>query len=113
MALFLVVSTATQHSFAESERFVQVIHQLEYMGTSLIRKDPPLGPFRRPIPRVLGGWVFSYERDTPVKAHASIGSRQREVNWWCPIATPLSFAESERSAQVNFFYFITLQPRVE
>ena len=26
-----------------------------YRGTSLIRKRPPLGPFRRPLPRVLGG----------------------------------------------------------
>ena len=26
-----------------------------YRGTSLIRKDRPLGPYRRPMPRVLGG----------------------------------------------------------
>ena len=26
-----------------------------YMGTSLIRKCPPLGPYRRPMPMVLGG----------------------------------------------------------
>ena len=41
-----------------------------YRGTSLIRKRSPLGPYRRAIPRVLGGswvggWAFSYERDTP------------------------------------------------
>ena len=26
-----------------------------YMGTSLIRELSPLGPYRRPMPRVLGG----------------------------------------------------------
>jgi hypothetical protein len=26
-----------------------------YRGTSLARKHNPLGPFRRPMPRVLGG----------------------------------------------------------
>ena len=26
-----------------------------YRGTSLTRKRPPLGPYRRPMPRVLGG----------------------------------------------------------
>ena len=26
-----------------------------YMGTSLIRKCTPLGPYRRPMPRVIGG----------------------------------------------------------
>jgi len=28
---------------------------LPYRGTSLIRKRTPLGPYRRPMPRVLGG----------------------------------------------------------
>ena len=29
-----------------------------YRGTSLIRNCPPVGPYRRPMPRVLGGsWV--------------------------------------------------------
>ena len=27
----------------------------EYRGTSLIRNSLPLGPYRRPVPRVLGG----------------------------------------------------------
>jgi len=40
---------------------------LRYRGTSLIRKRTPLGPYRRPMSRVLGGWVFSYERGTPVR----------------------------------------------
>jgi hypothetical protein len=26
-----------------------------YRGTSLMRKHTPLGPYRRPVPRVLGG----------------------------------------------------------
>ena len=38
----------------------------DYRATSLIRNHPPLGPFRRPMPRVLGGWAFSYQRSTPV-----------------------------------------------
>jgi len=29
--------------------------QIKYRGTSLIRKRTPLGPYRRPMPRVLGG----------------------------------------------------------
>ena len=41
-----------------------------YRGTSLIRKRTPPGPYRRPmrrpIPRVLCGWAFSYGRSTPV-----------------------------------------------
>jgi len=27
----------------------------KYRGTSLIRNHPPLGPYPRPMPRVLGG----------------------------------------------------------
>ena len=41
-----------------------------YRGTSLIRKRPLLGPYRRPLPRrprrLLGGWAFSYGRGAPV-----------------------------------------------
>ena len=37
-----------------------------HRGTSLTRKRSPLGPYRRPMPRVLwgsyGGWAFSYGR---------------------------------------------------
>ena len=29
---------------------------LQYRGTSLIRKRTPLGPYSRPMPRVLGWW---------------------------------------------------------
>ena len=37
-----------------------------YRGTSLIGNNPPLGPYSRPMPRVLGSWGVSYERGTPV-----------------------------------------------
>ena len=40
-----------------------------YRGTSLTRKHPPLGPYRRPMPRVPGGRAFSYERGSPVEHH--------------------------------------------
>ena len=36
-----------------------------YRGTSLTRKRTPLGLYRRPMPRVLGGWVFSHGRGIP------------------------------------------------
>ena len=42
-----------------------------YRGTSLIRKRTPLGPYRRPMPRVLGGvlaeWACSYARGAHVE----------------------------------------------
>ena len=48
-------------------------------GTSLIRKRTPLGPYRRPVPRVLGGfpggWRFSYGRGTPVGKVRQFDSR--------------------------------------
>jgi len=37
----------------------------------LIRNHHPLGPYRRPMPRVLGGWAFSYERGTPVNTQTT------------------------------------------
>ena len=40
---------------------------LSHRGTSLTRKRTTLGPYRRPMPRVLGGWAFSYERGAPVR----------------------------------------------
>ena len=43
---------------------------LVYRGTSLVRKRRHLGPYRRPMPGVLGGglggWAFTYGRGTPV-----------------------------------------------
>ena len=41
-----------------------------YTGTSLTRTPLPLGPYRRPMPRVLGGWAFSCGRGTPVLRHS-------------------------------------------
>jgi len=41
-------------------------HGCKYMGTSLIRKRTPLGPYCRPMRRVLGGWVFFYEEGSSV-----------------------------------------------
>ena len=39
---------------------------LGHRGTSRMRKRTPTGPYRRPMPRVLGGWAFPYGRGTPV-----------------------------------------------
>ena len=39
---------------------------LQYRGKSLIRNRTPLGPYRRPMPKVLGGWTFSHRRDAHV-----------------------------------------------
>ena len=36
------------------------IRTVDYRGTSLIRKCNHLGPYRRPMLKVLGGWAFSY-----------------------------------------------------
>ena len=42
-----------------------------YRGTSPIRKHTTLGPYRKPLPMVLGGsqggWAFSYGRGTLVR----------------------------------------------
>ena len=40
--------------------------QRPYRATSLTRNTPPIGPYSSPMPRVLGGWAFSYGRGTPV-----------------------------------------------
>ena len=32
-----------------------MVHPASYRGISLIRNHPPLGPYRRPVPRDLGG----------------------------------------------------------
>ena len=44
---------ATNSGVACLER--RVLKHWSYRGTSLIRKRTPLGPFRRPVPRLLGG----------------------------------------------------------
>ena len=50
------------------------------MGTSRIRKRTPLGPYRRPRPRVLGGRVFSYGRGTFVTRIETIKFGERFVS---------------------------------
>ena len=47
-----------------------------FRGTSLIRNRAPLGPYRRPMLRVLGGGTFSFGRVTPVAA----GEQMREFS---------------------------------
>ena len=46
--------------------------RLKYMGSSVTTERNCLGPYRRPMPRlvggVLGGWVFSSGRGNPVHA---------------------------------------------
>ena len=37
-------------------------------GYLTYKKTHPLGPYRKPMPRVTGGWAFSYERGAPVVA---------------------------------------------
>ena len=58
----------TRQLVLECSRRSKIFEQA-YMGTSLMRKRLSLGPYRRPVLRVLGvvgGWSFSYERGTPV-----------------------------------------------
>ena len=52
-----------------------------YRGTSLTRNSPPLEPYCRTMPGVLGGWAFSYGRGAPVS-----GSRQVPPGKGLPIA---------------------------
>ena len=54
-------------SFLCSRRMQSHLSCVQYRGTSRTRKRTPLGPYRRPMPRVLGGWAFCFERSTPVE----------------------------------------------
>ena len=45
------------------------------MDTSLTRKRTPPGPYRRPMPGVLGGWAFSYGRGSPVVVNSIVNGR--------------------------------------
>ena len=60
-----------------------------YRGTSLIRIRLPLGPYRRPMPRVLGGgyggWAFSYGRGTPVGGHWNVSCRRALLSGLLPV----------------------------
>ena len=57
-----------------------------YMGASLIRTRTLPGPYRRPVPRVLGGvlgrWAFSYWRGilTLPVAGMGVGGGQRHFD---------------------------------
>ena len=56
-------------------------------GTSLIRKCTPLGPNRRPMPRVVGEWAFSYGRGTPVDFASNLSTLplfDLTFRLWCP-----------------------------
>ena len=54
----------------KQDRTAEPVPVSAYRSTSPIRKCLLIGPYRRPMPRVLGGvlggWTFSYERGTPV-----------------------------------------------
>jgi hypothetical protein len=60
-SLFLIVETCPEANVSRSGHIPQVASSQYpptaqgYRGTSLIRKRIPLGPYRRPMPRVLGG----------------------------------------------------------
>jgi len=52
-----------------------------HRGTSVVRNHPPLGPYRRPIPRdlrgSLGGWALSHRPGNPV-AMPPLDSREHK-----------------------------------
>jgi len=44
-----------QHTFSRHAAWdPHIVHGREYRGTSLIINHPPLGPYRRPMPRFIG-----------------------------------------------------------
>ena len=53
---------------AFSQESLEVSLETCCKGTSLIRIRTSLRPYRRPMPRVLGEWAFSYGRGTCVAA---------------------------------------------
>ena len=46
-------------------------------GLACTNKASSLGPYRRPTPRVLGGWAFSHERGTPVGQSSRVPEHSR------------------------------------
>ena len=51
-----------------------------YRGADKVKevtKRTPLGPYSRHMPRVLGGWAFSYERGTTVSKLPLWGGRRQ------------------------------------
>ena len=59
-----------------------VIEFTTYMGNSVQRKRIPLGPYRRPMHRVRGGWAFLCGRGTPGEFEVA-GLRKR--GWELPV----------------------------
>ena len=71
-----------QQAYASEHRStLRAIWSKLYKGTSLTIKRTPLGPYRRPVPRVLGGflggWAVSYERGTPVLITLNVSQIQQ------------------------------------
>jgi hypothetical protein len=70
------------------------------MGTSPTRKRNPLGPYRKPMPRVLGGvlgvWAFSYGRGTPV------GSYDQALSYEHRPASPCVFLTLKKTRTDRF-----------
>ena len=75
-------SPHTHHTVDGACGFRQISQ--DYRGALLTRKHPPLGPYRKPLPRVLGevlgGWEFSYERGAPV-----LGLMPRVLGGFCTV----------------------------
>ena len=88
-----------------------------YRGTSLIRKRIPLGPYRRPTPRILGGvlgeWAFFYGQKCPcmclapsVKAISLCGRHVGDHGTDDPqIGVDQITSQWPRSYQPNLFFF--------
>ena len=65
ISIYIYRTGYTPLAFEHEDACVQ--HHASIQGC-LTHKNPPppLGPYRRPMPRVLEGWTFSYGRGTPV-----------------------------------------------
>ena len=63
-----------------------------YRGTSLIGKHLPVGPYHRPMLRVLGGsyggWAFSCGRGTPVVVKSSVSKGRDSLSIRSPHPQP-------------------------
>ena len=64
------------------------LHPTPYRGTSPIRKCNPLGPYRRPVHRVLGGRAFSYGRGTQTLSRQRLLSPRAATWGWTLHPTP-------------------------
>jgi len=82
-----------------------------YRDTSLIRKRTSLGPYRRPVPRVLGGWAFSFEQGACTGAFLCLYRKQSRT-WclvvfgaWClvlciPLTSPVALAPPQNCVRL-------------